>query len=92
MYVADISQLEGQTGQEGSLHWSTAKKMLSSLYIFLINLTLRIPNLKSVSVHHIRFLNNTQFCDVNEEDAKSISHCIRYINFVVETSFRAYFK
>ena len=73
------------------LHWSTAKKMLGSLYIFLINLMLRIPNLKSVSVHHIRFLNNTQFCVINEEDAKSISHCMRYINFVVETSSRAYF-
>ena len=66
--------------------------MRGSLYMFLINLMLRIPNLKSVSVHYIRFLNNTQFCIVNEEDNKSIPHCVRYINFVGETSSRAHFE
>ena len=74
------------------IHWSTAKKMRGSFYRFLINLMLRIPNLKSIFVHHIRFLSNTQLCVVNDVDAKSISHCMRYINFDVETSSRAHFK
>ena len=69
-----------------------SQKILGSLHTFLFNFMLRIPNLKSLSVHHIRFLNNTQFCVINEEDAKSISHCMRYINFVIETSFRTYLK
>ena len=41
-------------------------------------------------LHHIRFLSNNQFC-VNEHESRGSSHCIWYINFVIDTSSRAYF-
>ena len=45
----------------------------------------------SILLHHIRFLSNNQFCVVNEHESRGSSHCIRYINFVIDTSSRAYF-
>ena len=44
----------------------------------------------SILLHHIRFLSNNQFC-VNEHESRGSSHCIWYINFVIDTSSRAYF-
>ena len=46
----------------------------------------------SILLHHIRFLNNNHFGVVNEHANRGSSHCIRYINFVIDTSTGAYFK
>ena len=36
-------------------------------------------------------MNNNQFYVVNQDKNRS-SHCVRYINFVIDTSSRAHFK
>ena len=45
-----------------------------------------------ILLRHIRFFNYNQFYVVNEHANRGWSHCIRYINFVIDTSSMAYFK
>ena len=68
------------------------QKMLGPDSVILDNSTLYILKMLSILLHHIKFMNNNPLYIVNEHEKRGLSHCISYINFVIDTSSRAYFK